>query len=1202
MATWLQQFGNWNTNANASIFGGADAANVMHQASGFGKAMSGLGINAGSIGGIANTIGQIGTGLLAGQNQTGVGNALQTIGGLASNIPGVGGLIGAGVGVVGGLVNAAFGSHINKEFVSQTENQINQLGNRIFNGNTNADLLNDWNNYFEQSYVTKKEVGSDGWFSNKAKKKRNALNEAIDEANERQLLNYNIAVQNADQNTDLRILRGMQAYGGPINSFRKYYAEGGSLFDSPEFFTFEPQTYAKGGYLNQAKALIRQNEGWSAKPYTDSPKGRNWRSVGYGFNDSGFRDKYPEGISKHYEHGITKKQAEEELDYFLNKAEKQLKSIYGKQWNDFTDNQKAAILDTYYQRPASVGKSSKFYKAITAGEDASKYLGVAGFSKRNNIRQSVFGNYSDYAESENPSANSSSLQEVASVTPVVQGLDLEGITPTQAKALELNLTSPTYDLSMFNKPMTTQPQVETPTVGTVEDFLASYGEFKYDMFMENVNNSILNMNTFDFGGWVSHTHGSDFDYGLDFVAEGDSHEQNPFGGVMVGQDDEGTPNLVEEGEYIWNGDYVFSRRMKVPKKLREKYSLPEDATFADAVKRLTKESEERPLDNISRTTQDHILGELADSQEELRAAKAQKAMDKQIQLQDDFLTGVQFGLGGGIHIDPSKRGTFKAQASKMGMGVQEAASHILANKEDYSPAMVKKANFAKNFAHAFGGSLFDSPFGDTNTFDFGGDLKTRRNSIIRNSGVTEEQANAMLFRMLSKEDRERAVKERVFGSWSPSYNQRGEIIMPTSVTPNRENGNSQQIGKGKPSAQNKSKVSASSKNKQAQTGSIVPFAYDWYRNGSDGLGNPTGFTVGKNGLIDKKNGYTQEYRDLVGKLTADDIRKWATEHPDDSSLKSFLARGNKLEDLTTDQWRKGATDGKYGFMHHVAEQKLQESKAPTRGLDMPTGNIRWTEDPTKIGEGLTTLPKTDITSGNTEGSFEPRQTWTRYAPIAMNALFGLKEMLTPADYGNADMIIDAAYRAGQPVSVGTEYIGDYRKRDPFDERYLMNIINQRGAAANRNFMNLSGGNRAVAMSGILANDLTTQMSLAEAARQAYLANRADDAQVAEFNRGTNIFNAQAQNTRNLSLAHLNSQRQNAMLSGIAQGARLRQAIKDQRDAAISANLTAFTQGLGDLGKENGYYNMLGGLNDEGILKYFYGDNWRTKFNNTQEEG
>lgn len=51
---------------------------------------------------------------------------------------------------------------------------------------------------------------------------------------------------------------------------------------------------------------------------------------------------------------------------------------------------------------------------------------------------------------------------------------------------------------------------------------------------------------------------------------------------------------------------------------------------------------------------------------------------------------------GGIHINPAKKGTFTAQATRMGMGVQEAARHILANKDRYSPKMVKKANFARN--------------------------------------------------------------------------------------------------------------------------------------------------------------------------------------------------------------------------------------------------------------------------------------------------------------------------------------------------------------------------------------------------------------------------------------------------------------------------------------------------------------------------
>jgi len=61
---------------------------------------------------------------------------------------------------------------------------------------------------------------------------------------------------------------------------------------------------------------------------------------------------------------------------------------------------------------------------------------------------------------------------------------------------------------------------------------------------------------------------------------------------------------------------------------------------------------------------------------------------------------------GGIHLDPAKRGTFKAQATRMGMGVQEAASSILnAPEGKYSPAMRKKANFAKNFAKQMGGPV-----------------------------------------------------------------------------------------------------------------------------------------------------------------------------------------------------------------------------------------------------------------------------------------------------------------------------------------------------------------------------------------------------------------------------------------------------------------------------------------------------------------
>lgn len=50
-----------------------------------------------------------------------------------------------------------------------------------------------------------------------------------------------------------------------------------------------------------------------------------------------------------------------------------------------------------------------------------------------------------------------------------------------------------------------------------------------------------------------------------------------------------------------------------------------------------------------------------------------------------------------IKIKPSKKGTFTAAATKHGKSVQGFANQVLKNKDNYSPTMVKKANFAKNF-------------------------------------------------------------------------------------------------------------------------------------------------------------------------------------------------------------------------------------------------------------------------------------------------------------------------------------------------------------------------------------------------------------------------------------------------------------------------------------------------------------------------
>lgn len=61
-----------------------------------------------------------------------------------------------------------------------------------------------------------------------------------------------------------------------------------------------------------------------------------------------------------------------------------------------------------------------------------------------------------------------------------------------------------------------------------------------------------------------------------------------------------------------------------------------------------------------------------------------------------------------IHIKESKKGTFTAAAKRHGKSVQSFAAQVLRNKENYTPAMRKKATFASNSAkwdHAMGGEL-----------------------------------------------------------------------------------------------------------------------------------------------------------------------------------------------------------------------------------------------------------------------------------------------------------------------------------------------------------------------------------------------------------------------------------------------------------------------------------------------------------------
>lgn len=169
------------------------------------------------------------------------------------------------------------------------------------------------------------------------------------------------------------------------------------------------------------------------------------------------------------------------------------------------------------------------------------------------------------------------------------------------------------------------------------DRLNKEGVRANNVFMDNFSNSVENamvnkrnqslLNLAALGGPLDTT----FTNGVRFITEGGSHESNPLSGVPQGIAADGIPNLVEEGEVIYN-DYVYSRRLKVPKEDKESLGLKKDKeyTYADAAKQIQKESEERPNDPISKRNLAEMMSRLQGSQEALKEKRDGQALKRAV--------------------------------------------------------------------------------------------------------------------------------------------------------------------------------------------------------------------------------------------------------------------------------------------------------------------------------------------------------------------------------------------------------------------------------------------------------------------------------------------------------------------------------------------------------------------------------------------
>jgi hypothetical protein len=218
-----------------------DGGFSWQKGAGFGKNMSNAfdsGVLGGAIGAAGSMVGQG----ISGGLSSGAGNAIQGLGSIASAIPGPWGAVaGAGLNIVGGLVNKAFGSQINKQAVQEAKAANTQQSNMRFAASNTTDLLNQ-SNFGLLNSVSKSDIGKDGWFSNKAKRLTNEINRQRDFANQLAIANFGLAADNLDEQNNLNTLANYAAYGGPLtmrytgpmSPFGNTFADGGNIHIKPE--------------------------------------------------------------------------------------------------------------------------------------------------------------------------------------------------------------------------------------------------------------------------------------------------------------------------------------------------------------------------------------------------------------------------------------------------------------------------------------------------------------------------------------------------------------------------------------------------------------------------------------------------------------------------------------------------------------------------------------------------------------------------------------------------------------------------------------------------------------------------------------------------------------------------------------------------------------------------------------------------------
>ena len=575
---------------------------------------------------ISQAIGAAGGGLLSGGVSTGVGNTLRAVGSLAGMVDPT---IGLGINLGGSLINGAFGSDINYANVDALRNANTTQANMQFTGSTVEDMLGQ-SNFNLLGNINKSQVGKDGWFSSKASSYTESLNKERDLANQQAIYNYNLAVDNMLDNNNLNAARNSFADGGSktdnksilsaINSFFNLFKSDDSSNNYPNPI-FNPY-YKK--WFRSGKQLKKRYE----KPFGYTEYTNDGFAVNY--NNKGHELSRKKGTQTPYISGSRNKQEQKyfDIDKEYTDSVKAISKRYGLNPNLVASRLSREGIDAAVKMYNESG-GRKLLSHNVGEHIGYDYIPKYGLVKTHDdflggplwgldwLHDDIQRGDVKIKEPNFTYKDARFINEHG--TPTNTGMFTKWNDVISATAAEL---ASRRDAMKQVFPNANDMQLDAAASGAFNLGIPTAKQKGLNYLVKNYKPFInLKAN----GGLLSKYPNDDYTE----INNGGTHEENPYDGVQSGVDEQGIPNLLEEGEVVYD-DYVFSDRLVVPSEVRNKYRFrgSKDLTFADAAKQIHKESDERPNDPISANGLEVMMYNLAMEQEMIRNKKNKNSKNK----------------------------------------------------------------------------------------------------------------------------------------------------------------------------------------------------------------------------------------------------------------------------------------------------------------------------------------------------------------------------------------------------------------------------------------------------------------------------------------------------------------------------------------------------------------------------------------------